>query len=108
VTTFDACDGWETPTKAVDALDAALGLSRPGAARLLILATDGLFVDPTENTTLPERLKRLADSGCALLHLAFSAHGRRIAHTSLAIVTDPAAAIDVISKAATAALRTTR
>ena len=107
VTTFAACDGWETPTKAVDALDAALGLSRPGAARLLILATDGLFGDATENTTLPQRLKRLADSGCALLHLAFSTHGRRIPHTSLAIVTDPAAAIDVISKAATAALRAT-
>ena len=108
VTTFDACDGWETPTKAVDALDAALGLSHPGTARLLILATDGLFVDPTENTTLPQRLERLADSGCALLHLAFSAHGSRIPHTSLAIVTDPAAAIDVISKAATTALRAVR
>jgi hypothetical protein len=108
VTTFAARDGWEAPTKAADALDAALGLSRPGAARLLILATDGLFGDTTEQATLPERLRRLAESGCALLHLAFSTHGRRIPHTGLAIVTDPAAAIDVISKAATAALRAAR
>lgn len=107
VTTFTARDFTETPTQATDALDAALGLSRPGAARLLILATDGLF-PPAESDAVTQRLARLADSGCALLHLAFSAHGRRIPHTSLAIVTDPAAAIDVISKAATAALRAAR
>lgn len=107
VTTFTARDYTETPTKATDALDAALGLSRPGAARLLILATDGLFL-PEEIDSVTQRLARLADSGCALLHLAFSPRGRRIAHTSLAIVTDPAAAIDLISNAATTALRTAR
>jgi len=107
VTTFTARDYTETPTKAVDALDAALGLSRPGAARLLILATDGLFL-PEESDSVTQRLARLAESGCALLHLAFSPRGRRIVHTSLAVVTDPAAAIDVISKAATAALRAAR
>lgn len=107
VTTFAARDGWETPTKAADALDGALGLSRPGAARLLILATDGCFATD-EDTALEQRLARLAASGCALLHLAFSRYGRRIPHTTLAVVSDPAAAIDVISNAAATALRTAR
>lgn len=108
VTTFSAPDGWERPATAVDALDGALGLSRPGAARLLILATDGVFVDRAEDARLTGQLARLSASGCALLHLAFSRHGYRIAHTTFALVTDPAAAVDVISKAATAALSAAR
>ena len=108
VTVFAAPDGWERPATAIDALDGALHLTRPGAARLLILVTDGMFVDPEENKRLPDQLARLAASGCALMHLAFSRHGRAIPHTQLALVPDPAAAIDAISKAATAALRAAR
>ncbi|MBS2966809.1 hypothetical protein KGA66_27480 [Actinocrinis puniceicyclus] len=107
VTTFTAHAHTEVPAVATDALDAALGLSRPGAARLLIIATDAMFV-AEEDEGLRRRLARLAASGCALLHLAFSTYGRRLPHTTLALVSDPVAAIDVINKAATAAVRAAR
>ena len=41
VTDFTATDGTETFCNAIDALDGALGLSRPGAARLLVIVSDG-------------------------------------------------------------------
>ena len=43
VTEFLATDNYEHADKAIDALDGALGLARPGAARLLVIVSDGQF-----------------------------------------------------------------
>jgi hypothetical protein len=43
VTEFLATDNYEQADTAIDALDGALDLARPGAARLLVIVSDGQF-----------------------------------------------------------------
>ena len=54
---------------AIDALDDALDLSRPGAARLLVIVSDGQYTD-TECRDGQQRITRLAATGCGILWLA--------------------------------------
>lgn len=104
VTVFDAPDGTERPAGAVDALDASLGLTRPGAARLLVIASDGAFAAHGEPEALKARLARLTSSGCAVLHLAFTRRALPIPHSTLLVIDDPTTAPDAIGRAAAKAL----
>ena len=47
IASINVDDNWEDIPTAIDALDHTLGLSRPGAARLLVIVSDGMFrADP--------------------------------------------------------------
>ena len=107
VTEFEAADGTEDFATAVDALDGALGLSRPGAARLLVIISDGIFTGP--NTTAGQtRIDRLRRSGCAVLWLAPERRtARPLDGATVHTLTDPTTTARAIGRAATTALRTT-
>jgi hypothetical protein len=104
VTEFDANDGWEDVHTAIDALDHTLGLSTPGAARLLVIVSDGEYrEEPARHGQ--QRVNRLRKTGCGVLWLiphatATPFHGATVQH--LHAPADTAAAI---GRAATAALR---
>ncbi|MWA07392.1 VWA domain-containing protein [Actinomadura sp. LD22] len=104
VPVFAANDPREDFTTAVDALDAALDLSRPGAARLLVVVSDGKFKDP-HPTLGQKRLDRLTASGCAVLWLAPHDRATVLNGAHRVILTDPTQAADTIGAAATRALR---
>jgi hypothetical protein len=106
VTEFTATDGTEKFCQAIDALDDALTLSRPGAARLLIIVSDGAYTQP-ERTGGQQRITRLARSGCGILWLApATSWSDPMDHTQAAVLDDPAAAAGAIARAATRALTT--
>ncbi|WP_309114709.1 hypothetical protein [Saccharothrix sp.] len=71
VTLFDARDNWEDIPTAIDAIDGALGLSRPDAARLLVIVSDGDFREQPRNDG-QKRLDRLRARGCAVLWLTLN------------------------------------
>ncbi|MGW4115264.1 vWA domain-containing protein [Actinosynnema sp. NPDC004786] len=73
VTEFASSDNWEDIPTAIDALDGALGLSRPGAARLLVVVSDGQFRDQPRRDG-QRKLDRLRATGCAVLWLTTSNH----------------------------------
>jgi hypothetical protein len=104
VSEFTARDDDERVDTAIDALDAALGLTRPGAARLLIIVSDGYF-RPARRTGGQTRTDRLRAAGCGVLWLAprGAAPFDRVQVLELA---DPAGTAQAIARAATAALRT--
>jgi hypothetical protein len=101
---FPAEDGTERFTQAIDALDAALDLSRPGAARLLVIVSDGYYT-ASELDTGQQRLTRLRASGCGILWLAPNEASRVMTGARRLVLPDPAAAPDAIAEAATRALR---
>jgi hypothetical protein len=102
---FKAIDPYEKFCDAIDALDAAMELTRPDAGRLLVIVSDGLFLE-AEITGGQERINRLTGHGCAVLWLALGdATAMDGAH--LISLTDPSEAADVIGRAATRALRAT-
>jgi hypothetical protein len=106
VTEFDATDGTEDIPTALDALDGALGLSRPGAARLLVVISDGEYTGP-KRAAGQARLNRLRRSGCAVLWLAPpSPYNEPLDGATVHILTNPTATARAIGKAATTALRT--
>ena len=72
VTEFTARDNWEDIPTAIDALDGALGLSHPGAARLLVIISDGHFRDIPRRDA-QQRLDRLRATGCGVLWLTTDA-----------------------------------
>ncbi|WP_433236021.1 VWA domain-containing protein [Actinomadura nitritigenes] len=104
VPVFAANDPCEDFTTAVDALDAALELTRPGAARLLVVVSDGKFKDP-HPTLGQQRLDRLTAAGCAVLWLAPDRHATVLNGAHHVTLTDPARTADTIGAAATQALR---
>ena len=71
VTEFYSNDNWEDIPTAIDALDGALDLSTPGAARLLVIVSDGRFRDQPRRDG-QKRLNRLRANGCAVLWLTTS------------------------------------
>ncbi|HEY1318985.1 MAG TPA: vWA domain-containing protein, partial [Streptosporangiaceae bacterium] len=89
---------------AVDALDAALDLSRPGAARLLVVVSDGGFW-PDQRQGGQQRITRLIGTGCAVLWLALGSRVNPMQGAHLVTLSDPAEAATVIGQAATRALR---
>jgi hypothetical protein len=106
VTDFDAPDGTERFCKAIDALDGALGLSHPGAARLLAIVSD-TFYAPDETAGGQRRISRLAKAGCGVIILRPDTPWAGEADwkdAQVITLTDPAATIEVIARAATRAL----
>ncbi|MFI0354228.1 hypothetical protein [Actinomadura sp. 9N407] len=103
VTEFTARDSREDFVEAVDALDAALDLTRPGAARLLVIVSDGKFKDP-QPVIGQQRIDRLTAAGCAVLWLALSDDADAMDGTHLVPLPGPATAADTIGAAATRAL----
>jgi hypothetical protein len=104
VPVFAADDPREDFVEAIDALDAAVELTRPGAARLLVIVSDGQFKD--DHPTLGQkRLDRLTASGCAVLWLAPHQYATVMRGAHHVTLTDPARTADTIGAAATHALR---
>ena len=106
VTEFEANDSWENIPIAIDALDHALGLSRPDAARLLVMVSDGQY-RPDPRREGQQRLDRLIASGCAVLWLAPDGYIEPLTGATVHRLTDPTTTADAIGRAATAALRAT-
>lgn len=106
VTTFDSRDLDHDIPRAIRALDGSLALSRPGAARLLIIISDGVF-EPGDYHAGQQLLDRLHTAGCGLLWLATSPDSRPMRGATVHQLTDPATTATVIGRAATAALRAT-
>lgn len=104
VTEFHARDGYEDITTAIDALDHTLGLTRPGAARLLVIVSDGEFM-PEQTTTGQARTDRLLATGCSVLWLTTDRWSRPFRGTTVHRLTDPTTTAQAIGRAATAALR---
>ncbi|HWN33554.1 MAG TPA: hypothetical protein VNP03_12445 [Pseudonocardia sp.] len=105
VTQFGAPDNYEELPGAIDALDGALGLARPGAARLLVVISDGQYRH-RGRTGGQARVDRLRHTGCGVLWLAPAA-GRSWPLTGATVeeLSDPATAARAIGRAAVAALR---
>jgi hypothetical protein len=108
VTEFGTRNGGHVIDTAISALDGALDLSRPTAARLLVIISDGNF--EFENRKAGQKmLDRLRASGCAVLWLTPDKPGTNPMHgATVHTLTDPATTARAIGQAATAALRATR
>ncbi|WP_228801573.1 VWA domain-containing protein [Nocardia puris] len=112
VAEFGCPDKYHALGAATVALDGALGLSRPGATRLLVVISDGIF-RAHERASAQRRLDAVRAAGCALLWLAPDTGirpGRPGAPTPLNgatvhVVTDPATTATAIARAITAAVR---
>ncbi|MFI7122664.1 hypothetical protein [Amycolatopsis sp. NPDC049868] len=109
ITRFGASSGGHVIGNAIEALDGALDLSRPNAARLLVIISDGIFEKATRKPG-QGLLDRLRATGCAVLWLLPDDHpsNRPMDGVTLHTLTDPAATARAIGHAATAALRATR
>ncbi|GAA1918940.1 VWA domain-containing protein [Streptantibioticus ferralitis] len=107
VTEFTAKGGGHSLAEATDALSAGLGLTAPGAGRLLVIASDGKYT-AEQAARATDRIHALRDAGCAVLWLAFAPAPRPLPGTTLLELADPACAAAAIAKAATTAITTTR
>ena len=106
VTDFDAPDFMHQAGRAIDALDGALGLSRPGTGRLLALVTDTNYTEP-ETQAAQRRITRLHRAGCGVIILRprDSYKGdHEWTDCQVIEIDDPAGTIDAIARAATRAL----
>ncbi|MFB7630613.1 VWA domain-containing protein [Streptomyces sp. NPDC056149] len=106
VTQFNAMGAGHCLAEATDVLTATLHLDRPGAGRLLVIASDGRY-RPDEAARAATRITALRKAGCAVLWLAFAPNPHPLPDTTLLELTDPTQAITAIAKAATTALTTT-
>ncbi|WP_280419701.1 VWA domain-containing protein [Nocardia carnea] len=105
VTEF-ACPDWKhVIDTAIDALDGALGLYRPGATRLLVIISDGDY-DGGNRDRAQKRLDALRAAGCAVLWLS-PAHGisNPLDGATVHRITRPTTTAAAIGRAATAAVR---
>ncbi|WP_280198148.1 MULTISPECIES: hypothetical protein [Nocardia] len=105
VTEF-ACPDWlHVIDTAIDALDGALGLSRAGATRLLVIISDGDYDGPNRDRA-QKRLDALRAAGCAVLWLS-PAHGisNPLDGATVHRITRPTATAAAIGRAATTAVR---
>ncbi|KOX19263.1 von Willebrand factor A [Saccharothrix sp. NRRL B-16348] len=107
VTEFASRDNWEDIPTAIDALDGALGLARPGAARLLVVVSDGRFRDQPRRAG-QRKLDRLCAAGCAVLWLTTDTDDTPLDGATVHLLTDPTTTAQAIGRAATAALRAAR
>lgn len=107
VTEFEADDGSHDIAAAAAALDGALGLSHPGAARLLVVVSDGHY-DYDERAAGRQQVDRLRASGCAVLWLTTDDRDDPFDGVTVHQLTSPTATAQAIGRAATAALRATR
>lgn len=97
---FAAVDRYERFCEAVDALEAAVELTRPDAARLLVIVSDGIYVRKGERSGGRDRITRLTRHGCAVLWLALDEAAVPMDGAHLVTLTAPAEAADVIGRAA--------
>lgn len=108
VTEFGTGGGGHPVDTAISALDGALDLSRPTAARLLVIISDGKF-ERDYRAAGQKMLDRLRGSGCAVLWLAPDTPGTEpMSGATVHTLTDPTTTARAIGQAATAALRATR
>ena len=106
VTTFEANDGVEQIAEAIDALDGALDLAGGGAARLLVIVSDGCF-RPLRRAAGQARVDRLRAAGCGVLWLTPPCPmPNPSTGPPSCTLADPAATAQAIAHAATTALRT--
>ncbi|WP_328397893.1 VWA domain-containing protein [Nocardia sp. NBC_00416] len=105
VTEFDCPDWHHVIDTAIDALDGALGLSRPGATRLLVIISDGDY-DGANRDRAQKRLDALRAAGCAVLWLS-PANGvsNPLDGATVHRITRPTTTAAAIGRAATAAVR---
>jgi hypothetical protein len=106
VTEFASNDNWEDIATAIDALDGVLDLSTPGAARLLVVVSDGKF-RPRPRLEGQRRIDRLRLSGCAVLWLIVHATNTPLQGATVHLLKDPADTARTIGRAAVCALRAT-
>jgi hypothetical protein len=106
VTEFDATATGHDIGGAIDALAAGVGLARPGAARLLVIASDGYYRNE-ERAAGTARVARLRAAGCAMLWLAFAPDPTPFPGITVLELTDPAQAATAIGQAATRVLAAT-
>ncbi|WP_067573908.1 vWA domain-containing protein [Nocardia acidivorans] len=104
VTDFGATALYEAIDVAIDALDGALGLSRPENTRLLVIISDGYFRDEPR-AAAQTKLDRLRASGCAVLWLAPEG-STPMRGATVHPLTDPADTAAAIARTAIAAVRT--
>ncbi|MDX3663683.1 hypothetical protein PV646_40920 [Streptomyces sp. ID05-26A] len=107
VTEFAANDNSHDVAAATAALDGALGLSRPGAARLLVIVSDGHY-GTDERDAGRTQVDRLLASGCAVLWLTSNDKDNPFDGVTVHRLSTPTATAQAIGRAATAALRTAR
>ena len=106
VTDFRATASTESASRAIDALDGALGLASPGTARLLVIVSDAMFVAPGEPAGVQQRITRLHRAGCGVIILTPKGYAAICKYTDCQVIeaASPADAIDAIARAATRAL----
>ena len=90
VAEFHAAGKYEDFTTAVNALDGALGLARPGATRILVIVSDGRYKG-TQHADGQQLITRLAASGCLVIWIAPSDTANTMTGTRVVILDDPAA-----------------
>ncbi|MFF0532699.1 VWA domain-containing protein [Nocardia amikacinitolerans] len=105
VTEFSCPDYLHAIDTAVEALDGALDLARPGATRLLVIISDGQYQGRRRNRA-QARVNALRAAGSAVLWLApANSDPEPLDGVTLHPVTDPAATAAAIGRAATTAVR---
>ncbi|MFX0581122.1 vWA domain-containing protein [Nocardia nepalensis] len=106
VTDFTCPDYDHAIDKAIDALDGALGLSRPENTRLLVVISDGIYYDQ-HRSKAQQRIDRLRAGGCAVLWLApDDEDSTPLSGITVHVIADPATTAHAIGRAATTAVRT--
>ncbi|MFI6350233.1 VWA domain-containing protein [Streptomyces sp. NPDC050560] len=103
VTEFDAQGGGHRLDVAIDALNVGLDLTRPGAGRLLVIASDGYF-RTAEAAPAATRVTALRQAGCAVLWLAFDPDPWPLPGVTLIELSNPAEAVAAIGAAAVKAI----
>jgi hypothetical protein len=104
VSEFSANDSDHKFSDAIDALEVALNLTRPGAARLLVIVSDGIY-NASDYADGQARVSRLVAAGVGVLWLAPEGYANPMAGTHVLILDDPAEVAQAIGKAAASALR---
>jgi uncharacterized protein with von Willebrand factor type A (vWA) domain len=104
VAEFSAAGNREDFTTAVSALDGALGLSRPGSTRILVIVSDGRYKG-TQHADGQKLITRLAVLGCLVIWIAPDDTANTMTDARVVILTDPATSA-AIARAVTASART--
>jgi hypothetical protein len=100
VAEFSAAGNREDFTTAVNALDGALGVSRPGSTRILVVVSDGRYKG-TQHADGQKLITRLAASGCLVIWIAPSDTANTMTGAKVGILADPAATSQAVARAVT-------
>jgi len=104
VAEFTAAGKYEDFTRAVNALDGALGLSRPGATRILVIVSDGRYKG-TQHADGQKLITRLVASGCLVIWIAPSDTANTMTGAKVVILDDPAATSAAVARGVAASAR---